>query len=200
VAYLYSVDRAKPGSYHVWGRARDGIRLFRDDEDRATFEGLIARYLSKVPHFDARGNPYVQLRDEVRACAGNQLTTHYHLIAWQKLPGGIDNLMRRVIHAYTRYYHSKYGTSGSLFPGPYRARRIIGRKSLKWRIAYVQKNHKELGLDWKFSTHRYFNGDGGPDWLEVDATLDVFGGLDDYLEYMEKFELRAELDEELRID
>lgn len=201
MAYLFAEDRASPGSFHVWGRAFEGVYLFRDDSDRATFEWLIDRHLSGVPQVDSRRRPYVCLRDEVRMCARNLLWTHYHLILWQKERGGIDQLMRRVLAAYTRYYHDKYGTTGSLFPGPYRARRIVGRKSLRWRIAYVHANHKRERLDWRFSTHRLLAGvDDPPSWLEAERTLDVFGGRAEYLGYMDDYLARADLDQQLRVD
>lgn len=201
MAYLFAEDRADPGAYHVWGKALEGIWLFRDDEDRVTFEWLVNRHLSAVPQLDGRRRPYVCLRDEVRLCARNLLWTHFHLILWQRVNGGIDQLMRRVLNAYTRYYNDKYGRAGSLFPGPYRARLIEGRKSFMWRVAYVQNNHKREGLDWRFSTHRLFVAqDPPPSWLELDRTLTVFGGRDAYSDYMKRFLTRADLDRDLRID
>ncbi|MGK2878025.1 MAG: transposase [Solirubrobacterales bacterium] len=199
--YLFSQDRREPGGYHVWSHSRDGIWLFRDDEDRKTFEQLMNRHLSAVPHFDRRGRPYRCLRDEVRMCARAVLSNHFHLVLWQKVPGGIDRLMRRVLGAYTLYYHRKYGTSGPLFEGRYRARLIQGRKSFMWRVAYVHDNHKRAGLDWRFSTHRLFvDEQEPPSWLEVTKTLEVFGGLDRYKNYMSDFRHRRALDAALRVD
>lgn len=200
MAYRFSEDRSTPGTYHVWGKALDGVWLFRDDDDRKNFEAIIANYLTPNRRSTRRDRPVVCLWKEVAICASNLLSSHFHLVIWQKVLGGIDRLMRRVLQVYTRYYHDKYGTSGSLFPGPFRARLITGAKSLKWRIAYVQKNHKRQGLDWKFSSHRFFVTRDGPAWLEVDKTLRLFGGHNGYLEYMEKYELRSALDDELRID
>lgn len=200
MAYKFSEEQSLPGTYHVWGKALDGVWLFRDDEDRANFEAILANYLTPKERRSRSDRPTILHSEEVSLCAANFLSSHYHLILWQRIAGGIERLMRRVIQVYTRYYHHKYGTRGSLFPGPFRARLIVGEKSLKWRIGYVQKNHKRLGLKWEFSTHRYFITDDFPAWLEVRKTLDVFGGRSQYLRYMEKYELRAALDEELRID
>jgi hypothetical protein len=109
--------------------------------------------------------------------------------------------MRRVLGAYSRYYHRRHGTDGQLLEGRFRARPIVGRKSFMWRIAYVHKNHKSEGLDWRFSTHRFFSGgEDAPGWLERDKTLGVFGGRRSYRAYMERFTTRQELDNELRID
>lgn len=199
--YRFTQDRSTPGVYHVWGRVRDGLWLFRDDADREVFESIIVRHLSSVEHRDGRGRAYACLRGEVRLCAANLLWSHFHLILWQRVPGGIDRLMRRVLAAYSRYYHRRYGTSGQLLEGRYRARAITGRKSLKWRIAYVHDNHKREGLSWRFSTHRFFaEAEGAPSWIEVERTLRVFGDANDYRHYMDSFRLRRDLDSELRID
>jgi hypothetical protein len=199
--YRYSADRFAPGSYHVWGRAKEGIWLFRDDEDRGHFESLVNRHLSRRPHFDSRGREVISLRDEVGLCARNLLSSHFHLVLWQKISGGIHRLMRRVILGYTQYYHRKYDTSGSLFPGPFRSDRLVGRKRFLWCVAYVHANHKRLLLSSRYSTHGLFlAGEDAPSWLEAERTLKVFGGLKAYEEYMARYLERKALDQDLRID
>jgi hypothetical protein len=109
--------------------------------------------------------------------------------------------MRRAMAGYVRYFHRKYGADGPLFAGEYRARRLDGPKTFMWRVAYVHDNHKRLGLDYRYSTHRLFlNPQDAPSWLEVEATLKLFGGLDGYLEYMRLRADRNALDEDLRLD
>lgn len=112
MAYEYSRDRYRPGSYHVFNRAINGRALFRDDDDREAFSDMLARHLSSAPSSDIRARPYACLRDEVSMFARNLLTTHFHLGLAQKKPGGMENLMQRVLAAYTRRFHRKHGTSG----------------------------------------------------------------------------------------
>ncbi len=201
MAYRYTRDRELPGAYHSFLRGLNGMTIFRDDDDRRTFEWMIQRHLSIVPNKDLRGREYVSLRSEVRLVARNVMTTHFHLVLWQRVAGGIDRLMRRVLAAYVRYFHRKYGTTGPLFAGEYRARRLDGPKTFMWRVGYVHDNHKRLGVDYEFSTHGlYLKPDDAPSWLEVGPTLKIFGGLDGYLDYMRKRAERNALDEELRVD
>ncbi|MFT4048975.1 MAG: hypothetical protein QM648_03960 [Solirubrobacterales bacterium] len=201
MSYRYSSDRSRPGAYHVWGKVKSGLWLFRNDEDRRHFEYLINRRLSAVAQTDSRGRPIVSLAGEVGMCARNLLSSHYHLILWQKVPGGIDRLMRSVLNAYTSYYHRKYGTQGSLFPGPFRSDQLVGKKRLMWCIAYVNANHKRERLSWKFSTHRVLlDGADAPSWIEASKTLKLFGGRPGYERYMERYLERLELDQRLRID
>lgn len=200
MAYRNTRDRLDPGTYHVYNQAIDGRALFRDDEDRQTFEGMMNRHLSATPQSDPRGRPYVSLRAEVRMSARNVLTTHFHLVLIQRVPGGIAKLIHRVLVAYTRYYHRKYGTSGPLFKAEYSAIKREGRKHVKYVIGYVQNNHKRLRETYRFSTHRlYLNPEEAPSWLDVGPTIRFFGGLDRYVEYIRDFNRRADLDAKLRL-
>lgn len=188
-----------PGYFHVFNRASDGRPLFIDDEDRLVFEEIQNRHLSRVPHFDARGRQYVCLRDSVRMVGRNILTTHFHNIFRQIQAGGMEDLMRRVTNAYTRYFHQRHGTDGTLFDDRYRARRIEDLESLRWRIAYVQGGQSG-GVDHRFSTHRRYldEPEDWPSWLEVGEGLRIFGGLDKYKTFLQKRQARENLDAELR--
>jgi hypothetical protein len=199
VAHRNTSDRLKLGAHHVYNRARDGVQLFGDDEDRAYFAWLIDRHLSPGVRRDRRGRPFVCLVEMVTMNARCILTSHYHLILCQKIPGGIEQLMGRVLSTYTRYHHRKYGSSGPLFNGPYRSRHLATPKQFKWALAYVHDNHKRLGVDYRFSTHRAFvEPELAPGSLDFEPALRVFGGREDYLRYIEQRALRDELDAELR--
>jgi hypothetical protein len=186
------------GAFHAYNRVKPGLWLFHDDEDRLVFEAMMNRHLSTVPHFNSRGKQYANLRDSVRMNARCLMGSHFHNLLTQLQPGGMAALMKRVIHAYTRYHHQRHGSSGSLFLGEYRARRITDKEDFRWRTAYVHDNHP-TGLDYRFSTHRlYLRPEDAPSWLEVESSLRSFGGLDGYKSYLQKRDLRANLDRDLR--
>lgn len=82
------------------------------------------------------------------------MTKHFHPVLWQKVAGGIDRLMRRVTAGYVRYFHRRYGTSGPMFAGEYRARRLDGLKTFMWRVGgvdgyfeYMRKRAERNALD-----------------------------------------------------
>lgn len=185
-------------AFHVYNRVKPGLWLFHDDEDRLVFEEMMNRHLSTVPHFDSRGRQYVNLRDSVRMNSRCLLSSHFHNVLSQLRPGGMAGLMRRVTAAYTQYHHQRHGSTGSLFSGEYRARKITDAENFRWRTAYVHDNHSS-GLDYRFSTHGlYLRPDDAPSWLEVEASLEAFGGLDGYKTYLHRRNTRAQLDAELR--
>lgn len=189
---------AEPGSFHVYNRGRKGAPIFRDDADRDKFKDLLVSHLSAVAHFDSRGRPVKSLRDEVSLVAMCLMTTHFHLVLWQRVPRGMERLMRSVLVAYTSYFNRRHGTSGSLFAGEYRARQLEDAKDFMWAVGYVHDNHAS-GLDYRYSTHgRYLRADHSASWLDVEASLSVFGGRAAYRRYMQKRADRAALDDELR--
>ncbi|MBJ7355574.1 MAG: hypothetical protein JHC98_12180 [Thermoleophilaceae bacterium] len=186
------------GDFHQYNRARPGLWLFHDDEDRFVFEEMMNRHLSRNPHFDSRGRQYVNLRDSVRLRSRCLMSSHFHNVLNQLRPGGMAALTRRVIAAYTQYHHQRHGSTGSLFAGEYRARRLLTAEDLRWCTAYVHDNHPS-GLDYRFSTHRlYMQPEEAPSWLEVDSSLGAFGGLDGYKAYLRRRSQRRELDLQLR--
>lgn len=174
------------------------MSIFRDDLDRDKFKDLLGRHLSAIVQYDSRGRQVTNLREEVSVVAMCLMTTHFHLVLWQRMSGGMERLMRRVIGAYTSYFNRRHGTSGSLFSGEYRARQLEDAKNFMWAVAYVHDNHPS-GLNYRYSTDRcYRNADDAPGWLNVEAALAVFGGRAAYRSYMEKHARRSALDSELR--
>lgn len=187
------------GAFHVFNRARDERPMFLDDDDRLVFEDMMNRHLCARPRFDSRGRQYENLRDEVRLYARCLPTSHFHNVLEQLQPGGMDNLMRRTIGPYVQHFNARHRMRGEMFPGPYRAKSIETPEQFRWRLAYVHDNHKREGLDYRFSTHRLFlDPDDSPPWLEAQPALDVFGGLDGYLGYLNARETRTRLDRILR--
>lgn len=202
MAYRYTRnDKLALGAHHVYNQARDGLWMFRDNDDRDYFQFLIDRHISAKPRFDQRGRPYVHLRDEVRMNARNLLYSHFHLVLWQRVPGGIERLMSRVLSRYSMHYNAKYGTSGYLYRCEYRARLIESPAQFRWRVGYVHDNHEKKGVAWKYSTHsQLIVPSEAASALDVDATLKLFGGVDGYLAYMAKRAQRKSLDRELRFE
>lgn len=160
---------------------------------------MLNRYLTRHPTFDRFGRPYANLSEQVRLCARNVLTTHYHLGLDQLEAGGIAELMHRTTTSYVRYYNQRYGTKGSPFLGEYNSRKVEDLKQIKYRILYVNANHKTEGVGYRFSTHRrLLTPNDVPSWLDAERTLGFFGGLKEYRDYVTKYSTRLNLDEELR--
>jgi len=163
--------RRRRGAYHVYNRTRDRRLLFVDDEDRRVFIALLGRF--------ARAHA-----ERVAVVAYCPMGTHFHLILWQKEEGGLEAFMRSLLTAYVKHHHRRHNSTGALFAGPYRARRLETPKAFKWAVVYVHDNHRD-GVAHRFSSHTAFIDDSArPPWLAADAALRVFGGEDAYKRYV----------------
>lgn len=199
---LFSRDRKQRRGYHVFnqGYKLDGEharRIFLDREDKRFFLELLSRHLRPAPTCDSRGRPYQHLRNWLTLCAFCVMTTHFHLIIWQRDERGIAALMHSVKSSYTKYFNAKYGNTAPLFNGPARAKPINSRRYFKWVVGYVHDNHSE-GVDYEFSSHRaWVDSAHRPAWLDAEPGLRTFGGIRPYLEHLATRAERKQLDAEL---
>lgn len=171
--------------YHVYNREADRARMFFDDEDRSYFRELLGRHLSKEPVRDGRGRLYRNLRNRVRVAALAICWSHFHLIVFQVDPGGIESLMRSVMNGYSAYFARKYGRDKPMFVASYRARPLTTRREKLTCITYVSENHgDDCFCDW--CSHREYatGANDPPGWLDARSGLQLFGGVDVYLELL----------------
>ncbi|MFT4050397.1 MAG: transposase [Solirubrobacterales bacterium] len=177
--------RPKPprrrAAWHIYNRGVAGIAIFRDDADRDHFLQLLGRYLR---------DPFA---GEIELHAACLMTTHFHLVIVATDNARLSRFMQRLVAAYSIHYRRRHGGSGPLFDGPYRRKEIADPKQHRWTIAYVHDNHPS-GVDYRYSTHRFYRTGDAPGWLEVEAGLRVFGGRRRYLAYMDRKAARRELD------
>jgi putative transposase len=185
-------------SHHVYNRGAGGQAIFIDDEDRRKFIDLLKQFLSATQSVDSRGRARRSLRDEVSVISFCLLATHFHLILWQKRAGGMARLMQPLMTEYSRYFNTRHGNTKPLFNGEYRAKPITNPRQFRWTVAYVNDNHPS-GLDYKFSSHNAFIDENEcPGWLNPKPALDVYGGKDGYLVYLENRRKRQALDKLMR--
>ncbi len=192
---LNTEDRSELLPYHVYKRASRGRAAFKDDADRDKFRDLIASRPSRKRvgvGRDRRDVPRVEGVDLFAMCL---LSTHFHLVLWQKQEEAMRRLMQSVLTSYVMYFNRRHGTRGPLFAGPFEARPLRDQKDLRWAIAYVHCNHKS-DPNYRYSTHRaYIDPDQAPGWLNSRTPLKYFGGVDNYLDFLDGHNKRAQLNE-----
>ncbi|MFT4048534.1 MAG: hypothetical protein QM648_01700 [Solirubrobacterales bacterium] len=195
-------DRRATGWYHLYNQGWKGAgqrprAVFNDREDKRHFLELLARHLGNRPVERRAGRDYLHLRPLIVLLAYCVMITHFHLIVWQRDPGGIAELMNRVKCEYTKYFNRKYGNTRPLFNGPVQAKRIDSREYLRWLVAYVHKNHRG-DENYEFSSHRaWVDSQQRPGWLDPTIGLAEFGEADGYIAYLAKFDAKRAIDAEL---
>lgn len=167
--------------YHVYNRSVEERQLFEIEGDYLRFlRGLKdfnnkSFYEERKKIIDSRGfkelSSFLTGQDKVVSVLSHSLIpNHYHFILKQIVDGGISKFMHKLGTSYTNFFNKKFGRSGSLFQGPFKAIHINTNEYLLWLFGYVNGNieiHKIAEAEtYKWSSYRYFLG------LEKNEVLD----------------------------
>lgn len=183
--------------YHVYARGVNKQPIFIDHGDFSFFLWLLRRYLSPADIKSSSGLSYDKLHDQVEALCYCLMGNHFHLLLYQKEPGGMQRLMRGVMTSYSRYFNTKYQRVGPLFESRYRASMIYTPSYLEHITRYIHLNPRDWQLYPYSSIHDYL-GDAKEesDWLHPDRILEIFDSPAEYKTFVADYEAaKQELDE-----
>ena len=154
-----------PGAlYHVISRGIERRDLFRDDEDRKRYLGLlekaVGRYRCRIFAYCLMGN-HVHLAVEAGA-----------------IP--LSRIMRSINTAYAGYFNKRHRRVGYLFQGRYKAFVVEKEEYLLSLIRYIHDNPVKARVtrnarSYRWSSHLAYLGKS-PRWLSADEVLHRFGG------------------------
>jgi len=147
--------------YHIYNRGAFKQTLFRDRNDHTRFLfyvlysqspisfGHITRAVKTFSPHDgfmvaAEETSDIILNRYVELTAFCLMPNHYHLIIKELYAGGIAAYMQRLGNGYTKYFNTRYETTGSIFQGAYQARHIADNNYLLYLSAYIHRNPREL--------------------------------------------------------
>ncbi|MGQ0603776.1 MAG: REP-associated tyrosine transposase [Anaerolineales bacterium] len=149
-----NVTFVQGGHYHVFNRGANRQPIFREDEN---YLYLLRRIKSDADEW------------HVTLLAYCLMPNHYHFVVRQDSDRPISGFVQAVFNSYTKALNKRYGRSGTLFQGPYRAVAVASEEYLTHLCRYVHRNPLEAGLvsrlgDWPYSNF--------PEWIgERQGTL-----------------------------
>jgi len=178
-----------PGEYyHVYNRGMNKQLIFQDNTDRirflflilyfqspATFEKVGRSIKSFVQHrvFDIGKEDEKNIVNErfVELTSFCLMPNHFHLIIKEVEENGTARYMQRILNSYTKYYNTKYGKSGHLFQGPYKAVHVNNNNQLLYLSSYIHRNPREL--------KGWFNKESSYEWSSYQDCVNInrFEGL-----------------------
>lgn len=143
--------------YHIYNRGVDRRLIFIDTKD-------IERFLEGLQLFNT-DQSIGSLRDHpshrVTGKDGRKLVdfiayginpNHYHFILKPLVKSGIEKFMHKIGMGYARYFNTKYGRTGALFQGKFKAKHIDSNEYLLHLSAYINLNDKAHGRENTVST------------------------------------------------
>jgi putative transposase len=145
--------------YHVLNRGNGRQMVFHDDEDYASFVELIGLACK---------------RRRMRVLAFCLLPNHFHLVLRPHKDGDLGRWMQWLLTSHVRRYHRKYGGSGHIWQGRYKAFPASDDAHLLTMIRFVERNplRSRLVKDarrWRWSSLALWKSREKPDWLIEDA-------------------------------
>ncbi|MBI3306117.1 transposase [Candidatus Nomurabacteria bacterium] len=209
--------------YHIYNRGVGKKIIFKDDRDRIRFLFLILYFQAEnnFPQISRIISSFVKHRvfdidnkiinniisKRFVELAGFALVSnHFHLIVKEAKEGGIGKYMQRVLNSYTKYFNTRYGVTGHLFEGPYKAVHVEDNEQLLHLSAYVHLNPRELS-EWRkredsFPWSSYQDYVKENRWgylLKNEIIVEQFRNKKEYKDFVETSGAK-ELEEELAID
>lgn len=176
--------------YHVYNRGNGKRDIFHDEQDYTVFLSFL-KYallsngenhtkdyldrsvlrLNKAQRFNVRRTGLAGKLDLVAFCL---MPNHFHLLLFQEEATAITKLLQSVCTGYAMYYNKRYGRSGRLFEGVYKAS-LIKEGSYWLHISrYIHLNPLDIGVDFRsyaFSSYKYYVGQAQADWIKPDLGM-----------------------------
>ncbi len=97
----------------------------------------------------------------------------------------MSRLMRGIMTSYSRYFNTKYNSSGALFESRYKASRISSDSYLMHVSRYIHLNPRDWVAYPHSSIHAYFMGT--PEWLEPKRIIELFESLPVYADFLNDY-------------
>jgi len=150
--------------YHVSSRGDGGEAIYRGDDDRRGFLGVLSD---------------VWMRYNWSIHAYCLMSNHYHLLV-ETPEANLAQGMRQLNGVYTQRFNRTHARVGHVFQGRYKAILVEKDSYLLELARYVVLNPVRAGLvgtpaEWPWSSYRAMIGDAHPpDWLQTDWILAAF--------------------------
>ena len=139
---------------------------------------IVVRGVDRQPCFfaDADRRLYIQIvadaarRSNVAIHAFVLMTNHVHLLSTGRVPGALSAMMHRVGLRYVRRVNTRYGRTGTLFEGRFRASLVQSERHLLACMRYIELNPVRARMvdrpeDYPWSSFRRNAGIACADWL-----------------------------------
>ena len=170
--------------FHVMVRGNNRQNIFLDDEDRQRFLDTMRRFSPETG---------------VGILAWCLMSNHVHLLL--KAEGMPDLFMKKLGCSYVPYFNRKYGKVGHLFQDRYKCETVRDDKYMLAVIRYIHMNPEKANIcrmsEYKWSSYReYLEKSKKPG---NDLILEMLGGAEGYLRFMETPDADAFMDDGNRL-
>jgi REP-associated tyrosine transposase len=174
--------------YHVYNRGAHQSNVFRNDADYA----FLLKYVKREAE-----------RCNVTVIAYCLMDNHFHFLLRQNGDVEISKFMQAVFNIYTKAFNTKYGHSGTLFEGPFKAIHVDRNEYLLHLCRYIHRNPLQAGLvvkreQWHYSNYSEFVGKRNGALIDREFVETNFGSPDVYEDFVMNYVPPEKAERELR--
>jgi len=187
-----------PGNYyHAFNRGNGKNDIFLDAQDYGIFTRRLIEIFFPEMEMSKEQSPLDLKYKRKKLPAGAfslisycLMPNHFHLLIRQNGDVKISKLMLKLCTGYAKYFQKKYGHTGHLLQGPFKAIHIENEAYLMWLSAYIHQNPLVAGLvknleDWPYSSYLDYIGKRNGNLCSKDIILDKFKSPNDYKKFVE---------------
>ena len=143
----YKIASHQGGYYHVYNRGAGHGRIFQEAENYLFLLRQVKYYVQALG---------------IAVIAYCLLPNHYHFLVRQDGEKPVGLLFQRIFNSYSKAFNKRYGRTGTLFEGPYRAIPVTDEAYLLHLCRYIHANPVRHGLverleEWPYSNY--------PEWM-----------------------------------
>ena len=162
--------------YHLYNRGHNRMHIFFDEENYLFFLRRLRRYL--VP-------------EHARLIAYVLMPNHYHLLV-QAITDDLSHAMQLFSISYTKAINKRFGRTGALFQGAFKAKMVDRDEYLLHLSRYLHLNPVRAGLvqcpeDWAYSSYREYIGLRKGTLPQPGIILEQVGGPATYRAFVEAY-------------
>jgi len=141
----FSVDEF----YHIYNRGVEKRTIFLDEQDYDRFIKLLYLCNSEKPvvfkTIQGLALEDVDLGERIVDLGAYCLMpNHFHILAKERVDGGLSLFMGKVSTAFSMYFNKKYQRNGRLFQGSFKAKHVNSDEYLEHLYAYIHLNPLKL--------------------------------------------------------
>jgi putative transposase len=138
--------------YHIYNRGCNRQRIFLENENYS--------YLLRLLHQKLR-------KFQIKMIAFCLMPNHYHFLVRQESNCPVNQAIQSVFNSYTKAVNKRYGRTGTLFEGPFRAKCVHKQNYLLRICRYIHCNPVKAKLASAPELWRYSNYS---DWIRTEKS------------------------------
>jgi REP element-mobilizing transposase RayT len=160
--------------YHVYNRGANRNPIFFEDDNYLFLLRRIKKYTRRYA---------------ISVIAYCLMPNHYHFLLQQLDKNTVGQCIQYTFNSYTKAINEKYGRSGTLFEGPYRAIHVDNEPYLIHLCSYIHRNPKEARLvdqleNWLWSNYLEWIGKRKGKLYDKSFVQDHFHSAEKYQEFV----------------